>query len=132
MSHPEQLCVNPEFLVQYLRTFFEKIKTLSEKELYLAAWGSEIDASKEAKGINGQVNFRPLFVSAARMITEINQQLPPDDARSNHYARWRYACWKSYELREQTPIRGRNAPAVEGQQVEISGSQPWQAGSQST
>ena len=64
MSHPEQLCLNPEFLRKYLLTFFEKIPTLPKEELELAAWGSEIDEIKEESTLHGQVKFRPLFVSA--------------------------------------------------------------------
>jgi hypothetical protein len=130
MSHPEQLCVNPRFLREYLLTFFEKCPKLSKQELYLAAWGSEFEEKKEEKTLHAEIKFRPLFVSAEKMITEIDMQLLPYDAVSNNYARWRHPCWKSYRPREITPQKGRNAPAVEGKQCDFSGSQPWQAGSQ--
>jgi hypothetical protein len=130
MSHPEQLCVNPRFIKEYLLTFFEICPKLSKKELYLAAWGSEFEDNKEEKNLFGGIKFRPLFVEDEKIIQEIEMQLPPYDAWADNCARWHHACWKSYVPREDTPQKGRNAPPVKGKQLDFSGSQTWHAGSQ--
>jgi hypothetical protein len=126
MTHPEQLCVNPRFIKDYLEDFFAKCPKLSKQELYLAAWGSDFeDKRKVDNTVFGGIKFRPLFVSAEVMIKEIVMELPPYDARGIHSARWRHACMQSYNPREDTPQKGRNAPAVPGQKQTFTNSQKW-------
>jgi hypothetical protein len=126
MSHPEQLCVNPRFIKEYLQYFFARCPKLSKKELYLAAWGSDFEEKDKIDNtLYGEIKFRPLFVSAEEMIEQIEMELPPYNAHGIHPTRWRHACMQSYNPREETPQKGRNAPAVPGQQQTFTHSQPW-------
>ena len=113
--------VSPYFL-------WEMPRTLEERALF-GSMGSEINENKEETSLHGGIIFRPLFVS---WLKNSNSSYLHTMHGTNNLAHWRYACWKSYEPREHTPHKRRNAPAVEGQQVNFSGSQPWQAGSQPT
>ena len=59
MSHPEQLCVNPKFIREYLLNFLKKCPKLSKKGLYLAAWGSQLEEKKEEKLFMAKLNSDP-------------------------------------------------------------------------
>jgi hypothetical protein len=114
MSHPEQLGINPKFLIEYLLAIYSVCPELNEEDLYLAAYGSEIRKSR--------VILRPMINDVPTMIKELRSKLPPHDQKGYPQARWRSACWNSYEVREKMPENGRNCV----QEAPLTLSQEWQ------
>jgi hypothetical protein len=110
MPHPEQLGINPKFLEEYLLAIYRVFPELNKEDLYLAAYGSEI-----------RDVLRPMVNDAPTMIEEFQRKLPPYDEKGLPQARWRLACWKSYEAREQMPENGRNSV----KEAPLSLSQEW-------